>query len=506
MIEDAKLAKNTGETMFNTTLERKRRAADMAVIDPIAQDHRERIRQQEEIANKITNVITPQMADEQAKAQAAQQQQQQLMGQLVGMHAPEQKRGQMGIADILSAGIAALFGGAQGVNQAIEGGYQRAGQDAQMQFQNEGRQFEQDQQNIMLQLQQLGLDEKTAQHAFDVLQGRQWDIQDQGAKSAEAEKARELKLTLEQMKQEGKLDLKAVDAYRTVFGKVAPAARGQVMAQMMAAAGGQVPPELLQAVNELTTAEALQEANRAFVEGPKTEGQVLKNESQRIINEYAPRVIQSKLDSEESRRYLNEASRLFIDEKRRQYPNYLAALMGRMTVQNAAAFNGINNSNFDREAKEFELKFGRELDAIDKRVIAIDSELAKLQPDADAAMEKWNANPSDRATFDTVAGINSRIKALKEEKAAKEARRTKINTRAGAFIPLDGQQLGLTPNGGTPPAGMLPGVIGPGGTVVTPPRVSGSPGKAAPAKKKTQPAKAKAKVTSRGDWKVEVER
>lgn len=455
------------------------RATDDATMPYIMQDHVQRIQHQEKLTAAMENVLTPGMAEQKQKAEQAKQQQDALMGQLGGMVAPQQQRGQLGIQDIISAGIASLFGGAQGMNQALEGGFQRAGQDAQMQYQNEVQAQEQKREQVMLQLRQLGVDEQTAQRAYEVLQGRQFGLQDTADKrrydAGENEKNREVKITLEEMKQQGKLDLKAVDAYKAVYGKMKPEMRSQAVAAMLASLGRQVPPELLQAVNELNTKDELDRANTRIV--------TLRGDEQVIKNQYAERVIQSTLDSEESRRNLNDATRLFIDEKRKQYPNYLAALMGRMTVQNAAAYNGINNSNFDREAKEFEMKFGRELEAIDKRVVQIDEELVKAEAAQAEALAGWKANPDKREFFDASVETGKVVDRLKKEKAEKEARRTKINTRAGSFVPASAAQMGLAPNG------MLPGVITDGGSFVEPARNPGSRTPATKPRTKTTPPK-----------------
>lgn len=516
MIEDAKLAKNTGETMFNTTLERKRRAADMAVIDPIAQDHRERIRQQEEIANKITNVITPQMADEQAKAQAAQQQQQQLMGQLVGMQAPEQKRGQMGIADILSAGIAALFGGAQGVNQAIEGGYQRAGQDAQMQFQNEGRQFEQQQQNIMLQLQQLGLDEKTAQHAFEVLQGRQFELEDQkraqDAKAMDpnqvlalygsANSAAEKRLYGAELQRRGipianetiEADARAIDdEIKAKAAQKQVAARDKALRAVIPYATNieernklidwavNMRPEELDIVAGLSDAEIYKRAQTAKT---NVETQFLEKTLDDRVN-----IIASNKGIKDTQFQIIKKDLQFYDADRALK---VATARARIAASNRSNQGGGGGGGGALSPTEERLQNGVIVKSTKELMDLAHDQLMQEVPVTKEGRKLTGPELIKRAEIMARNGdpvVTPLLNQYKEHQA--EYQRLMERAAAGGNAPMD---MGM---GGNPFSGQIGAALG--GMTIHPEKTTQPK-----TKKKTQPAKAK--VTSRGNWKVEVER
>lgn len=227
--------------------------------------------------------------------------------------------------DMIAAGVAGLFGGAQGFNQATQGAYQRSDQqydqNYQVQRQNAQADFELAQNDLeqsrrrIDSLKSAYINAVAREDDFErdlVLQQLKQEADKEAALldhanrlELEGRKA-EGKVSLEQAKREGKLDPAAVNFWKSLMGTVAPEARAEMLTVAMRNMGMANPPnELLEAVEQMNVKEQLDAAKRQTEDATRP-GKVAN------LNASA----QQKL----SQVFLNDARRGQIEQRVAYYP------------------------------------------------------------------------------------------------------------------------------------------------------------------------------------------
>jgi len=193
------------------------------------------------------------------------------------------------------------------------------------------------------------------------------------------------------------------------------------------------------AIGNMTPAELAQMAGVEYKEA-QTKGQILKNEAQRIVNEFLPMQLQGKLD-------LNDAQITWLETRTKHYPDYLRATMMRVEIARSLAANTIGNTQFDNQMALWKVQNGPAIDALKKELDAHVKERAKIESEI-------GTKPG---------GMLGGVVNVVSGRAAKETRLQKLDAR---ITEIQGRLDGLTDLSNLPaqPAAELAGTGLPPGT------------------------------------------
>lgn len=147
---EVKLARKLAEATAGS--QAKKRAIDSAAMPVIQQDMREAVEHKRELQARI---------EETRKA--------------LETPVPKYEPGKLSMPDIISAGLASLFGGAQGNSQSLNTLYGRADAMAGQRYKEANQQFDTNRENVLLKLRELGADAETADRLYQQLRGAEID-------------------------------------------------------------------------------------------------------------------------------------------------------------------------------------------------------------------------------------------------------------------------------------------------------------------------------------------
>ena len=128
-------------------------------------------------------------------------------------------------------------------------------------------------------------------------------------------------------------------------------------------------------------------ATEAAMRPGKVEGQTLKNDEQRIENEWLPKLLETKL-------WKNQKDAEFVATKIKYYPQFLQATMWRAAIAQQMANNSIGNTEFDNRMDDWKTQGGARIKTYQqeiaghlKRIAAIDKELGAVNKDTGVGVD-----------------------------------------------------------------------------------------------------------------------
>jgi len=331
----------------------------------------------------------------------------------------------MGLGDAATLGIAGLIGkllfrSTDDDLAQLGSGYMGAKQQQAAQTDEHNmRRYQGGQQAAQLQFQQQMNEAQNLEQRGNYARGRADQLADKKAQRRWEEdqaraKAKEERIKQDEMTKRAMIrDPKMVEYWK--FQSKTPEGRA-IMAQ--AVTGGD--KDAIEAARQLTVQEkdiASRTNERNALLPGKVENQKLKNDWQKITNEFLPDTLKGKIA-------LTAAQKSFLETKDKYYPQYLQLALQRLHISQALAMNTMGNTQFDNELKSWQAQTKPATDGLEaelqgqlKRQAKLVEEIGKMtaEGNTDGANEK--AQEMSRVTS-RIAQIKDRLTAIGESAPA----------------------------------------------------------------------------------------
>lgn len=161
----------------------------------------------------------------------------------------------------------------------------------------------------------------------------------------------------------------------------------------------------------------------------RVEGQDLKNEYQRIVNEYLPKQLQGKIT-------LTDKQAAFLDEKIKYYPLYLQATIARAEIARALAGSQIYDRSFNQSMDVWKAQNQPKIDMLQKELDSHLKELKEIE-NGDAMQQTLNIGRKTQ--------LQTRIDQIKE----------RLDQLSSVGLPSAGGFQALPAVEGAPPLGGI---------------------------------------------------
>lgn len=385
---------------------------------------------------------------------------------------PVQPMGGKDLLPMLGIGLLAKLLGAkdQDIAQGAQGFMQGRGEWAQGQnkynedvYRADVGNAETDRQSLM-DVAKLQYNEATGER--DRLQGFMTDSRNRAETRADRRWEQEQLNKRAEMRSPEKLE------YYKMLGRT-PAGRVQLA---MAVRGNDL--DAIEASKQWTEQEKLiaeKAATEAAMRPGKVEGQTLKNDEQRIENEWLPKLLETK-------QFKSQKDAEFVATKIKYYPQYLQATMARVAIAQQVANNSRGNTEFDNRMDVWKTQGGtriktyqQEIAGHVKRMMAIDKELGAVNKDTGVGLDPIT---STAKTLEKQR-IEARMRELQQK--IEEELQTVPDVVPGADTPMV-EGGAVDPGAMAPAASPLAGPVG-GGAPNTRTRTRTRTKKATPPKK-----------------------
>lgn len=330
---------------------------------------------------------------------------------------PPKMGGAIGKQDLLPmlllAGIAKALGAqdrdlAEGLGGFVQG---RQGV-AQTNYQNDTARYDAERQRAEMDAKIAAMEADRQQGAADRFGGRLDKYEQRGWDAKQAEAADQRDYEREKLRQDALTGRALIrdPAKVELYKSYAKTPDGRAFLATLVHMGD---VNALEASKVLSPLEQQQMANAKYT-GTKDEGQALKNEWQKIANQFAAQGFQKKLD-------LTDAQIGLLQERTRMLPQTLAAEFGRLMVYKWAAEANAGDNAFDNQFKTWEAKNAPEIAGHKARAEA----LSKERSDIEATLPSLEGDAYNQAT--------SRIAQIAEEQSRIRKRLSEIADSGPTF-------------------------------------------------------------------------
>ena len=364
----------------------------------------------------------------------------------------------------IGSALAALFGAREGdIAQGLGGFIQGREGWANRENENQAAQFKANQNAMMAKAIPLRSQADALEEIGKYQRGRQDKIADDQTdfeQSMLREKAiADRMIGVAQVKADSSNARDLFNANKELFKKAETPAQMQATARLLGA-----DEATIQAFADPTFTGLLKQS-QIQLNSVKTEGQILKNEAQKIVNVYLPKTLQGKIN-------LTDAQVEWLNTRIKAYPDYLKLAIAKLGVAEMVANSKIADTEFKQRADVWNAQNKPKIGALESEL----KEQLKRQADLKKRIAEETDVDADTALSEELSRVNSRIKL--------------INLRIEEIADsVSGLSITPSTTGTTVPnrfGGPLPAVT-PGSTLPVQPFVPPSVRKSAPSNTKVEP-------------------